>query len=223
MTYEELKARQRAERHTHPQALAIRVHRSLSWLERAEQLGDDPDGQFVFLWIAFNAAYAQHIDDSYRTSEREAFRAFVQRLIDVDATCIIRRIVYNQFQNSIRLLIGNQYIFQGFWDYQNGHHCADRWSAHFASSNKLALRALKDRNTATVMSVVLSRIYTLRNQLMHGGATCGSSINRDQVRDCCTFMGKFVPTMILIMMNRIDVEWGEVIYPVITVGDTIDA
>ena len=35
----------------------------------------------------------------------------------------------------------------------------------------------------TVLSVVLSRIYTLRNQLMHGGATWSSSVNRDQIRD----------------------------------------
>jgi hypothetical protein len=27
-----------------------------------------------------------------------------------------------------------------------------------------------DRDTVTVLGIVLSRIYTLRNQLMHGGA-----------------------------------------------------
>ena len=38
--------------------LSLRLHRALSWLNRAEQLADDPDSQFIFLWIAFNAAYA---------------------------------------------------------------------------------------------------------------------------------------------------------------------
>ena len=55
MNYAELKTRQRAERHAHSPNLAIRVHRSLSWLNRAEQ-ADDLDGRYVFLWIAFNAA-----------------------------------------------------------------------------------------------------------------------------------------------------------------------
>lgn len=55
--HKELKARQRAERDSYPENLSLRVHRALSWLDRAEQ-DDDPDSRFIFLWIAFNAAYA---------------------------------------------------------------------------------------------------------------------------------------------------------------------
>jgi len=56
--FERLKARQRAERERYPPNLGLRVHRALSWLGRAEQLVEDVDARFVFLWIAFNAAYA---------------------------------------------------------------------------------------------------------------------------------------------------------------------
>ena len=58
MNYEELKERHRAEREGYPPNLSLRVHRALSWLDRAEQLAEDADGQFILLWIAFNAAYA---------------------------------------------------------------------------------------------------------------------------------------------------------------------
>ena len=75
--------RQRAERHAHSPNLAIRVHRSLSWLNRAEQ-ADDLDGRYVFLWIAFNAAYATEIDDQQRLSEQETFKAFLAKLSDLD-------------------------------------------------------------------------------------------------------------------------------------------
>ena len=78
MNYAELKTRQRAERHAHSPNLAIRVHRSLSWLNRAEQ-ADDLDGRYVFLWIAFNAAYATEIDDQQRLSEQETFKAFLKQ------------------------------------------------------------------------------------------------------------------------------------------------
>ena len=64
-----LKQRQRAERDSYHPNLALRVHRALSWLNRAEQ-ADDPDGRFIFLWIVFNAAYATEIGESYRLSER---------------------------------------------------------------------------------------------------------------------------------------------------------
>ena len=56
MDYAQLKLRHRAERGAWHPNLSLRVHRALSWLDRAEQLGsqDDADGQFILLWIAFN-------------------------------------------------------------------------------------------------------------------------------------------------------------------------
>ena len=52
-----LKQRHRQVRDGHPTSLTLRVHRAMSWLNRAEQ-AEDVDGKFIFLWIAFNAAYA---------------------------------------------------------------------------------------------------------------------------------------------------------------------
>lgn len=77
--------------------------------------------------------------------------------------------------------------------------------------------ALEPRDTVTVPSVVLSRIYTLRNQLMHGGATWNSSVNRDQIRDCTTLMGKLVPVVIEIeiMLDHPETLWGDACYPVV--------
>ena len=39
--------------------LGLRVHRAISWIERAEQESDDADAALVFYWIAFNSAYAK--------------------------------------------------------------------------------------------------------------------------------------------------------------------
>lgn len=78
-----LKARQRLERETHQPNLALRVHRALSWLNKSEQTEDD-DGRFIFLWIAFNAAYATEIDENSRLSEQETFKAFLGKLCDLD-------------------------------------------------------------------------------------------------------------------------------------------
>lgn len=39
--------------------MGLRVHRSISWIGRPEQATDD-DGRFIFLWIAFDAAYADN-------------------------------------------------------------------------------------------------------------------------------------------------------------------
>ena len=38
----------------YPDKLGLRVHRALSWVERAELCEDDDDARFIFLWIALN-------------------------------------------------------------------------------------------------------------------------------------------------------------------------
>ena len=45
LSYRELKSRQRKERDNYPLNLGLRVHRTLSWLNRAEQCDDDLDAE----------------------------------------------------------------------------------------------------------------------------------------------------------------------------------
>ena len=75
--------------------------------------------------------------------------------------------------------------------------------------------ALGRQDTVTVLSIVLSRIYVLRNQLVHGGATWGSSVNREQLRDCTNFMAKLAPLVIEVMMDHPGTLWGQGTYPVV--------
>ncbi len=215
MIYEALKSRQRLERESHPPNLALRVHRALSWLNRAEQLAEDTDGQFIFLWIAFNAAYATDLDEKYRASERATFRNFLQKLLSLDKRKTMEQLVWDQFSGSIRLLLDNRYIYQDYWDYRNGKLTEEQCRGRFDDANKAARAALVQRDTATVLSIVLSRLYTLRNQLMHGGATWNSSVNRDQVRDGANLLGKLVPLVIEIMMDNVNTLWGDTCYPVV--------
>ena len=217
MDYARLKERHRAERGAWHPNLSLRVHRALSWLDRAEQLGaqDDADGQFILLWIAFNAAYATEIDERFRLSEQETFRAFLAKLVDLDTPGRMAELVWTEFSSSIRLLLNNQYVFQDFWYFQNGSLSEDEWKRRFAAARKSAKSALAARDTVTVLSVVLSRIYTLRNQLVHGGATWNGSVNREQMRDCVNLMGKLVPLVIEVMMDHPGTLWGDAVYPVV--------
>ena len=218
MDYERLKERHRAERGAWHPNLSLRVHRALSWLHRAEQLGkaDDTDGQFIVLWIAFNAAYATDIDEKYRESEQQTFRDFLEKLAELDkGHKRFDALVWTEFPKSIRVLLDNQYVFADFWKFQNGSLSEDAWEKNFEAANRAARTALGRQDTVTVLSVVLSRIYTLRNQLIHGGATWGSSVNREQLRDCTNFMAKLVPLTIEVMMDHPETLWGQACYPVV--------
>jgi hypothetical protein len=214
MNYEALKTRQRAERHEHHPNLVLRVHRALSWLQRAEA-EQDPDSRFVFLWIAFNAAYATDIPEEFRTSEQNAFRAFIGKLLELDREGRFERLVWTEFPKSIRLLLDNPYVFQDFWEFQRGRLAGDEWKRRFEGAKAAVRFALGRRDTATVLSVVLHRVYTLRNQIVHGGATWKSAVNREQVRDCVALMDVLVPLIIETMLENPKTVWGDAMYPVV--------
>lgn len=219
MDYGQLKARHRAEREGWHTNLSLRVHRALSWLHRAEQLGaqDDLDAQFVFLWIAFNAAYATEIDEKYRDSEQQTFRGFLDKLLQLDATNKrFDALVWQEFPQSIRVLLDNPYVFADFWKFRNGTVEEAAWKASFAAANRAAHVALGRQDTVTVLAIVLSRIYTLRNQLIHGGATWNGAVNRAQMRDCVNLMAKLVPLVLEVMMDNPRTLWGDAVYPVVT-------
>jgi hypothetical protein len=55
-SHKELKARQRRERHTHSPSVALRVHRALSWLGRAEKERADDDARLPSSCTAFEHA-----------------------------------------------------------------------------------------------------------------------------------------------------------------------
>ena len=214
INHAELKARQRAEREGHPEGLALRVHRALSWLDRAEQC-EDEDGRFIFLWIAFNAAYANEIVEGERANEKKAFAMFLQKLVDLDQGDVLYKLIWTEFSGSIRVLLDNQFVYEPFWDYHRGNISEDQWKKSFESAKAAANHALAEHRTADALSIILSRMYTLRNQLVHGGATWNSQVNRDQMKDCSGFLGKLVPHVIKLMLDNPGTLWGDAVYPVV--------
>lgn len=215
LDFAHLKARHRAEREGFPQSLALRTHRALSWLRRAEQEPEDEDARFIFLWIAFNAAYACEVRDRHSFSERRQLLRFLKHLVDGDRKQHIYTLVWREFPRSIRLLLDNPYVFGPFWEYHAGDRREADWKSAFAQGKASAHRALGRMDTLRVLAIVLERLYVLRNQLVHGGATWMSQVNRPQVRDGVAILGLMVPVTIHLMMDNPGVAWGEPRYPVV--------
>jgi len=213
--YKTLKARHRKERDGYHINLSLRVHRALSWLDRAEKSDDDLDAQYIFLWIAFNAAYANEFVLDVQLSEQKVFSDFLKRLCELDKERLLDQLVWSEFTGSIRMLLDNKYIFKPFWDYQAGRITREAWEEDFRKAKTQTNQALGKRNTASVLKNIFSRLYTLRNQILHGGSTWNSSVNTDQKRDGARLLGKIVPAVICIMMDNPDTLWGDACYPVV--------
>jgi len=216
LTFDALKAMHREERGGFEESLSIRVHRALSWLKRAEQEADDADARFMFLWVSFNAAYAQGIHDRERFGERRLLVEFLHRLIAADADNWLYKTVWERFSGSVRILLDNHYVYQPFWNHQMGKISEDQWQESFRKNRIAARKSLGDMNTKKLLAIMFDRLYTLRNQLLHGGSTWGSSINRSQVIEGVRILEVLVPLMIFLMMKNSEVDWGQPCFPVVT-------
>lgn len=208
-----LKQRHRGIRDGQPEALRVRIHRAISWLARAEQEPDDHDARYIFLWIAFNAAYASEF--GFEQREREQVRGFIEHLIALDTDRQLHHALFGQFSGPIRTLVDNHFVFEPFWRALREHDASQAWETSFAAAKKRALDAVMRNDTATLLSIVLDRLYVLRNQLIHGGATWNGSTNRAQVKDGAAILGVLVPVIVGLMMRGGSEDFGEAAFPVV--------
>lgn len=195
-----------------PDSWRIRLHRSISWLARAEHEPDDPDARFIFLWIAFNAAYAREL--GVEEPSRKQLAAFLSLLASLDSGNRLHGILFKDFSGPIRTLVGNKFVFEPFWRAMREHEASERWKSQFEASQKAAIRAVMEGHTSTVLSIVFDRLYVLRNQLVHGGATWGSQVNRAQVKDGALILMSLIPVILDIMLEHPEIDFGDILYPV---------
>ena len=196
-----------------PDSWRVRLHRALSWLGRAESEPGDPDARFLFLWIALNAAYAREVGQSER--ERELVREFLTRLVRLDTDGQLHAALFGQFSGPIRTLIENKHVYQPFWTAQQAWDASESWRDGFEAGKRAALQALMAKDTAKVLAIVFDRLYVLRNQLVHGGATWNSSVNRQQVRDGAAILGTLLPVLLELVISHPSLDHGEILYPVV--------
>lgn len=172
---------------------------------------DDEDIAFITAWIAFNSCYAIE-GESENLPTCQAFSKFAQNLASADTKNKLYDCIWLNFSGFVRTLIDNQYVFSPFWESQRQGN--DNWKASFEDAKKVAYQALANNDLPLMLGIVLDRLYVLRNQLIHGGATYQSSVNRQQVKDGHKFMMTIMPLIIETMLQSTDVDWGEIYYPV---------
>lgn len=211
-----LKAKQRAIRGDFPETMGLRAHRAISWIGRAETCGDDDDARFIFLWIAFNAAYADEREfQSVAPGERAAFVDYFRRLVARDTDRRIYNALWRRISGPVRMLMENRYVFHPFWQHHNGIDGFEDWRGRFRDSSRGFAHAFQTGDSVRVLSFVFDRLYVLRNQLVHGGSTWNSGVNRAQVRDGAAILGFLMPVFVDLMMDNPHEDWGRPFYPVV--------
>jgi len=190
---------------------AIRIHRALSWLKAAEEQEKNQDLRLLSLWISMNSLYAMDELRFERMQERERFAEFINRLVDCDNESRLYHVLWNKFSGPIRLLVENKFVYGPFWDNLRGE--GRDWEKGFQQSIADANQALSKKNVPYLLRIVLDRLYVLRNQLIHGGATYKSQVNRAQVRDGGNILLALLPVVIELMMQHPNNDWGKIYFP----------
>src|SRR3546814_2139976 len=137
--------------------MGLRVHRSISWIGRAEACGEDDDARFVFLWIAFNAAYADETEfQVVQPGKRAAFVGYFSRLIALNQERRIYRAIWQRFSGPVRLLMENRYVFSPFWQHHNGIAGFEDWEARFKASSRTFAQAFQrsEEHTSELQSLM---------------------------------------------------------------------
>ena len=175
---------------------------------------NDTDVRFILLWVGFNSACAGDLSAEI-DNERGAFKAYFDALVSLDGAHRIYNAAWKRFPHEIRLLLNNKYVFAPFWNHQNGLGEYSDWAERIAHSQHLIATAMAHSDTPRILSVVFDRLFVLRSQLIHGGATWNSAVNRNQVRDGAAVMSWLLPVFIDIMMDNPGRDWGRPFYPVV--------
>ena len=148
-------------------------------------------------------------------NEKGLYQQFIDKLVHLDKESKLADLVWLHYSGVVRSILNNEFILQSYWHYQADRICEQQWQKELASAKAAANKALASGDITTVLAILFSRLYTLRNQIVHGGATYQSSANRDQLRDCTNVLAHLLPVLIEIMMDGRDELWGEPVYPLI--------
>lgn len=219
-------------------ALEHRLRRAVSWLARGDA-ERDADAKYVFLWIAFNAAYAVERNSELGGDVNEAQRreSYFRALASLeDATRRVYRVLATELRSPIRDIMRNEYVYRGFWacvddqpfnwrdwpnreGFKRDQEFVARLLGYGASSRSMetqlrALTLVPVDDVVAVLVVLFDRLNVLRNQLMHGCATQDGFLNRRQVDAGAMVLGPLMCEFLDAMADNPDRDWGPLAYPV---------
>lgn len=167
------------------ESFLLRLRRSISWLDGAQQVESgvkekdkNLSAQFIFFWISFNALYVRNFDEffdgNFRDGEKEFKKYFDDILIIEGVKTRIHKVFNDDILWEIHSLTKNIFVRSKFWrNYDK--------IKRFFQPNVLP-KIPRIRQTRKILHRVFECLYVLRNQLMHGGSTWGSKLNKKQLR-----------------------------------------
>lgn len=196
---------------------SIRLHRAFSWLARCEKEGEgEPDLQLICLWVGFNGLYGRW-DQQRREPlpDRDCWRKFVDRLLALDSTDHLSRMLIEQ-REGVMAILDDEYLSSFFWEDPSDIRASRSKKAKFDARTWYI-----DRKWGMIFDRLLERIYLLRCQLVHGAATYGGKLNRESLERCVSMLRHFLNAVALAIIDHgANEDWGAMCYPPLRSGSS---
>ncbi len=198
----------------------LRLRRSISWLERAQEIHEsgDYDVSFILHWISFNAMFARGGFES----QGQQYKAFIKRIVELDTSGTIGSTLRPMYGPTIHKLLNNRYMFRVYWNQDYDHTSSSQETEEWKEKRKQLVHTIsrgltEGRDVDHALNCLFDLLYVLRNQLLHGLSTFNGSLNRAQVNNGVAILHRVIPRFIVIMLDSPDENWGAAQYPPVQV------
>jgi hypothetical protein len=195
--------------------LRIRVHRACCALEQAEaceglgQEASNVDSALIFRWIALNSLYGHwDTERGMPVPDRRALDTFTSQVARVDEGGRMSAAL-NALRAEAAALLENPFLIERFW-------ASAEWETVRPQRGRMRKfeAELRENRPGAALHRLLMAVYFLRCQMVHGGATIGSSMNRVTVEPAAAVLRLMTGQVIALVMEQGDrMEWGELCYP----------
>ena len=194
--------------------LRVRVHRACRALDQAELIaGDDTDPArtdtgLVLRWVALNALYARWDSDrGMPVPDRVALDRFTSQAAKFDERGRLKGSL-DALRPEAEALLENPFLIERFW-------AADEWENVRPQRGRMRKfeEELREDRVAAALHRLLMVVYFLRCQIVHGGSTIGSSLNREAVEPAARVLHLLSSQLTaLVIEHGPEIDWGTLCY-----------
>lgn len=197
------------------QQLSIRIHRSCSWIQRIEEMHEEArdvpssDMLLIVRWISFNAMYARWDAEEKRAlGDTNSFCLFLAQLLSRDRLDLLADVL-DHHRPLVEDIFEDVHLSHGYW-----RSPSEEQAARSLRRARKKLARYETGEHSKVLEGLIKRIYLIRCQLMHGGATFGGKLNREPLDRCATMLGHLLPALLIVLMDHgVEDDWGPICYP----------
>lgn len=187
-----------------------RVDRMKTWIALAEDTRIE-HVQFVFYWIAYEAAFQNYKKENNDGKQRKRFHERLARRDGVKLSYILNS--QHKYVAEILTLRQAHPSFWYMWDEDKNVKHPEEWEGNFKSRVESVIDSLNKGETLATLNNLFDNLAIVRNQIVHGASAGPRSLGQTQVGLGARLLKALVPSFRDSIQSRVYEDWGKPPFP----------